>query len=125
MDDKVQIIDADDSCPLLPLVEGGSARAVVWPGVGARERSMHLIELRGGGRTIEMSHPMEAVYYVLEGAVVAVDSSDGSRQDAIAGSMVFVQPGTPYVIAAEDGPARLVGGPCPPDPALYAHLADG
>jgi quercetin dioxygenase-like cupin family protein len=123
--DKVQIVDADDSCPALPIVEeGGQARAVIWPGIGARERSMHLIELAPGGRTIPMRHPMEAVYYVISGAARATDLSDDAVQEAVVGSMIFVEPDTRYVISADGEGASLVGGPCPPDPALYAGLAD-
>lgn len=122
---QVQIIAADDSCPLLPLIDGeGTARAVIWPGVGATQRSMHLIELPPGGKTIRMQHPMEAVYYVLEGATIAADMSDSTRQEASTGAMIFVEPNTPYVISADGGPTRLVGGPCPPDETLYEGLID-
>lgn len=123
VEEKVQIIEADGTCPALPLVEGeGSAQAVIWPGVGAQLRSMHLIDLRPGARTIEQRHPMEAVYYVVEGSARAVDTSDGSSYRVSQGVMIFVEPDTPYEIHADDGVVRLVGGPCPPDPALYRQL---
>lgn len=124
MDDKVQIIQADDHCPSLPLIEGkGDARAVVWPGIGAQMRSVHVIELGPGAHTKPQRHPMEAVYYVIEGDAVALDDSDGSRQAAVAGSMIFVEPDTPYEIHADGAAVKMVGGPCPPDPTLYEHLA--
>lgn len=123
MDDKIQIVDADDQCPSLALVEGeGYARAVIWPGIGAQMRSVHLFDLGPGAKTKRQHHPMEAVYYVVEGQAVAVDPSDGSRQAARAGSMIFVEPDTPYEICADGGSVRIVGGPCPPDPTLYEHL---
>ncbi len=120
--DKVQVVDVDDSCPHLPLVEGGTARAVIWPGTGARYRSMHLFELDPGGRTVEMRHPMEAVYYVIEGDAVAKDLRTGEQHRATMGGMIFVEPETPYVIRTDGNSTRLVGGPCPPDPSLYAGL---
>lgn len=121
--DKVQVIDADSSCPALPLVEGeGEARAVIWPGVGAALRSMHVILLGPGSRTIEMQHPMEAVYYVRSGTVTACDFADDSGQEAETGSMIFVEPETAYRLSADEGSAELLGGPCPPDLALYEHL---
>lgn len=121
----VKVLDADDRCPLLPLVDGqGYARAVIWPGVGAEQRSMHLFSLEGGSKTVEMSHASEATYYVIDGAAISIDRSDGSEQHAEAGSMIFVEPLTPYVISASDSGVRFVGGPCPPDPRLYEGLAD-
>ena len=120
MYEQIQVLDAGDSCPSLPLVDGeGSARAVVWPGVGAKHRSLHLFELPVGGRTVEMKHPIEAVYYVIAGTALALDLADGAEQTATTGSMIFIEPGTPYVISADGDHARFVGGPCPPDPSLY------
>jgi quercetin dioxygenase-like cupin family protein len=120
---KVQIVDADETCPQLPLIQGGgSARAVIWPGVGASQRSMHLIELDAGARTVPMRHPMEAVYYVIEGRAEATDLGDGSSFNVGTGSMIFIEPKTQYVISADGEQVQIVGGPCPPDPSLYRHL---
>lgn len=124
MAEQIQVLDAGNSCPPLALVDGeGSARAVVWPGVGANQRSLHLFELPAGARTIEMKHPMEAVYFVIAGTATARDLGDGAEQTATTGSMIFVEPDTPYVISADGGHTRLVGGPCPPDPSLYEGYA--
>jgi quercetin dioxygenase-like cupin family protein len=122
----VRVIDADDNCPVLPLVDGeGIARAVIWPGIGASLRSMHLVELSPDAKTVPMRHPMEAVYYVIEGRAVALDLDDDSANNVGAGSMIFVEPNTEYVIAADGQAVRLVGGPCPPDFDLYRHLDVG
>ena len=124
MSDKplVQVLDADVG-PELPIVEGeGRAHAIIWPGVGATMRSMHRISLGGGAATTELRHPGEAVYYVIEGAGEAVDPSDGESHDLVLGSMIHVEPGTAYVIRAGSEGLELVGGPSPPDPALYEGL---
>jgi quercetin dioxygenase-like cupin family protein len=72
MTDAVRIIDARDvsAHPVLPIVEDeqGEARAIVWPGIGANDRSLHQIRLAPGARTVELAHPSEAVYYVVEGS---------------------------------------------------------
>jgi mannose-6-phosphate isomerase-like protein (cupin superfamily) len=65
---------------------------------------------------------MEAVYYIIEGSGSVSDPSAVTDEDLIEGSMIFVEPNTPYVIRAGIGGIELMGGPCPPDPALYAHL---
>ncbi len=122
--DHVQILDSGETCPKLPLVEGtGEARAVVWPGVGATMRSFHRISMANGARTVELTHPMEAVYYVISGTAAALDLSDGTRHALTAGSFAHVEPATPYVIKAGSGGAEIIGGPCPPDRAIYEHVA--
>jgi quercetin dioxygenase-like cupin family protein len=121
---EVLILDAGTG-PLLPIVDGaGSARAVVWPGMGARHRSLHRLTLDEGARTVELSHPAEAVYYLVAGTASALDRSSGERHELEAGAMIHVEPGTPYVLAAGDAGAELVGGPCPPDPDLYEGLGE-
>ena len=100
----------------------GNAWAVIWPGMGARCRSLHRVSLAPGGITVPLRHPGEAVYYVLAGR--------GSVEDAAAhelteGSMVHVAPRGEYRFAASDGGPGLdlIGGPCPADPALYDGAA--
>jgi mannose-6-phosphate isomerase-like protein (cupin superfamily) len=119
---EARVLDAAGG-PLLAIVEGGGiARAVVWPGIGARHRSLHRISLAVGARTVVLDHPMEAVYYVIEGSAAVVDPRDGSRQELVEGSMVHVGPATPYRFEAGTGGVELVGGPCPPDPELYRDV---
>jgi mannose-6-phosphate isomerase-like protein (cupin superfamily) len=121
--DGIQILPLDRG-PALPLVDGdGSAHAVVWPGMGAQLRSIHRIELGSGARTIEMRHPFEAVYYVIEGAGEAVDLDGDERQQLRPGSMVHVDSGTKYVLSATGEGMSVVGGPSPPDPSLYEGVA--
>ncbi len=103
---------------------GGSAHAVVWPGVGAQQRSMHLITLDPGGRTVDLSHESECVYHVSTGSGTMVDLDTDESYDATIGSMFLIEPATNYRFIAGAGGAVLLGGPCPPDPSLYAHLGD-
>jgi quercetin dioxygenase-like cupin family protein len=110
--DRVQVLGPGG--PTLELVDGeGSARALVWPGVGARLRSMHLVTLGAGARTRPQRHDDEAVYYVIAGAGTVGPNAVEE------GSMVHVAPGVPYAFEAGDGGLELVGGPSPADEALY------
>lgn len=119
----VRVLNADDACPPLPIIDGeGSARAVVWPGTGARHRSMHIVSLPAHGSTIALRHPMEAVYYVVHGSGFVVDTDDGTESPLVEGSMVHVEPGTGYRLRAADTALEVLGGPCPPDPQLYRDL---
>ena len=122
---ETRVLADDDTCPDLPIIDRhGRAWAVVWPGVGAHLRSMHRISLASDGATVRLRHPMEAVYYLISGSARVVDHDDGSDSDLTPGAMVLVDPGTPYSFQAGAGGAELVGGPCPPDPGMYAHLKE-
>jgi len=119
----VTVLDSDDRCPRLPIVRGdGKALAVVWPGVGAEMRSMCRIVLESGSSTAQLSHPMEAVYYVIEGAGTVKDPSAGSARDVIEGSMIHIEPGTLYAFTAGQKGLELIGGPCPADPELFRTI---
>jgi quercetin dioxygenase-like cupin family protein len=122
--DRLRVLTLDAACPALPLVESGAGRAValVWPGTGAAQRSMHHILLDPGAATVKLRHPGEAVYYVKSGTGQAIDPDDGSAQPLVEGSMVHIGPGTAYRFQAGEAGMELLGGPSPPDPALYAHL---
>lgn len=111
--------DNPEACPLAITEGPARAWAVAWPEVGAHLRSMHRISLEPGGSTTALSHPMEAVYYLIAGSAVVEDLELGTRNDLVQGSMFLVDPGTPYRVVASGTAAEIVGGPCPPDPSLY------
>ncbi|HEY2770801.1 MAG TPA: hypothetical protein VGI87_09545 [Solirubrobacteraceae bacterium] len=120
---EIQVVDIDQG-PELEIVEGeGSARAVIWPGMGAQLRSIHVIRLGAGARTVELSHDDEAVYHVNEGRGDAVDLATNESQPLRPGSMIHIDPGTHYRVLAGPEGMSLVGGPSPPDPALYEGVS--
>jgi quercetin dioxygenase-like cupin family protein len=80
---------------------------------------MHRIDLTAGGRTKPLCHPGEAAYVVASGATEVL-GSDGEARVAAAPTVLFVPTGTGYALASASG-ATIFGGPCPPDPALYAE----
>ncbi|MCY4622501.1 MAG: cupin domain-containing protein [bacterium] len=121
--DRVRILHDDDQAPELPIVEhGGRAWVVVWPGLGAHLRSIHHISLEPGGRTVQMEHPMESVYYAMSGSVTATDNSFDRRIELPTGAMAHIGHETRYVFEAGPDGAELIGGPCPADERLYSHL---
>ena len=121
------MIDSALPCPHLQIVEGsGIARAVLWPGNGALYRTFQVIDLEAGDKTVALKHPSDAVYYVAEGTASVVDAVTGQAQPLIEGAMVHIDAGDGYrLVNAGAGVCRIIGGPCPPDPALYAHLQSG
>jgi hypothetical protein len=116
---EVAVVDAEDGPELGIVVGEGRARAVIWPGMGARLRSMHRISLGPGSRTVELRHPTDAVYYVLDGGGEARDGDAGTGEPLVPGSMVHVDRETAYQLVAADGGMEIVGGPAPADPGLY------
>jgi quercetin dioxygenase-like cupin family protein len=122
--DTVRVIDSSVDGPELPIVVGpGSAKAVIWPGNGAKHRSMHLIRLQRGASTIDLRHPSDCVYYVLGGAGSIDNVASGETTALAEGAMLHIDAGDSYRLRAEDDAFTVLGGPCPADPSLYAHLA--
>jgi len=119
----VRVIDTASSGADLPIIEkNGQARAVLWPGNGARFRTFQIISLLEGGSTRPLRHASDCVYYVIggEGEVVDLDSGEASALDE--GTMIHIDAGDRYQLRSRAG-VKLLGGPCPPDPELYAALA--
>ena len=121
----VRVVDSAVDCPTLPLVIGaGTARAVMWPGNGALYRTFQVVELLAGDRTIDLRHPSDSAYYVAAGSGSIVDLASGDRFDLVEGAMLHIDKGDGYRFEASgQAGVKLIGGPCPADPQLYAHLA--
>lgn len=125
MSKSVEIVDAGTG-PELDLIETGSGRAwaVIWPGMGARLRSMHRISLQPGGATQMLCHQSEAVYYVISGSGSILDAEVDADFAIEEGTMIHVGPGSEYRFGAQLVKLELIGGPCPPDPSLYRGFFD-
>lgn len=110
----------------VPLVgpDAGVAEAVISPSMGARHRSINYIELHSGRATRELRHPGEAAYYTMRGSGTVRGASGPAHAIAV-GSFVHVSPATAYRFDAGDDGLALFGGPCPPDPAIYAEAGGG
>lgn len=128
----IMVIRDDEAATPVSLVPGADcAVALIWPGMGARHRSMHRISLRPGMASVILQHESDSVYYVVKGAAEVVDVDDGHSLACNAGSAVHIDAGTRYQLRAGTTPATVVGGACPADPRLYeeaapdGHPADG
>ena len=120
--DEIQVLRVDRDS--IALHGRGEVRAIVWPGMGAQHRTMHSVRLAPGETSDEWRHPGEAVYYVLTGSGWFEDRTTGARSEVRAGLIVHVESGTAYAMTARE-PLTCIGGPCPPDPALYAETSRG
>ena len=120
---RVAVHDAEEQrTPLGIIAANGRAWAVIWPGMGAKCRSLHRVTLAPGGASVPLRHSGEAVYYAMAGRG-AVNDAAGTAHPLIEGSMVHVAPFGEYRFAASELGLDLIGGPCPADPALYDGAA--
>lgn len=120
----VRVIDSTGDCPRLPIVVGeGRASAVIWPGNGAKHRSMHIISLQSGASTIPLKHPSDCVYYVLRGSGGIEDVATGETAPLSEGAMVHIDAGDNYRLKAGTEAFAVLGGPCPADPSFYTEMA--
>ncbi len=122
MSDGIEVISAASGQPV-DLVEGqGEAYVVVGPHSGAEFRTMAVVRLADGASTVTLTHPDEAVWYVVRGAGTA-RPEDGEELELDEGSMVHVEPGAAYALAAGAEGIELIGGPSPQDPDLGTDSA--
>jgi mannose-6-phosphate isomerase-like protein (cupin superfamily) len=121
----VQVLKLSSKGTELPIIDGlGTARAVIWPGMGATERCINYVELEAGSSTVWLGHATEAVYYVMSGTGTVLGDDALDEWPIFEGSIVHISDGSHYRFQAQEGGLTLFGGPCPTDPAMFDHLAD-
>jgi quercetin dioxygenase-like cupin family protein len=118
----IDVISAASGQPL-ELTEGeGEAYVVVGPHSGAEYRTFAVVKLGAGAATVTLTHPEEAVWYVVRGGGVArPEGAEGLDLDE--GSMIHVEPGAAYSLAAGAEGLEVIGGPSPQDPDLGTDTA--
>jgi quercetin dioxygenase-like cupin family protein len=96
----------------------------MWPGNDAQFRTLQIITLERGARTIRLNHGSDAVYYVMSGAGSIADLGSSEVFPLVEGAMVHIDAGDAYhFMANDDQDMKILGGPCPADEKLYADLA--
>ncbi len=119
-----RVIDSAAGCPEIPIIIGpGNARVVMWPGNDAKHRTLQVLTLERGARTICLNHGSDAVYYVMSGAGSITDLRSSAVFPLAEGAMVHIDAGDAYQFMADDEEMKVLGGPCPADEGLYAGLA--
>ena len=103
----------------------GKAYAVLWPGNGAHYRTVNIIELGVAGRTIDLSHAHECVYYIESGGGCIRDLEINQTHDLIDGSMIHIAPCDRYRLEAGSSGMKAIGGCVPVDPDLYEMIIGG
>lgn len=121
----IKVLHVDRDYVEIPLVQGSTARVVVWPGMGATKSCIHYVPYEAGQSSVPHQHPYsEDAFYIVHGEGYMVELKDDkevSRQPIVPGSVVFVEPGTVHQLIATT-PLLNVGGPCPPDLEFYKRF---
>ncbi|MEH7253596.1 ectoine synthase [Neobacillus niacini] len=118
---EVQIKRLDQDGHDFDIGEGCRAQALVWPGMGSIYRSMNYLEVSESNKTREFIHnDSEATYFIAQGTGKVIDVDSGEMFEVKKGKMILLDSGTRYVFEANGGEKLIcIGGPCPPDSALY------
>jgi len=117
----VKILNPDKDFVEIPLIKGGMAKAIIWPGMGAKHGTMHYFVMKPGEENVHHVHDeAEDMFYIVQGKGVIVDGNNGKEHPFQKGDFVYVSPGTPHA-AKSFGPEDYisVGGPTPPDLSIY------
>ena len=121
---SIKVLDPEKNFKLLPYTEGkGVAKAIIWPGMGAKLGSMHYFVMAPGARNVPHKHPeAEDMFYVVQGQGVVIDFDQGKEYPFKKGDFVFIPAGITHAVRS-DGPEDFisVGGPSPADEAMYVH----
>jgi len=120
----IKILKADKDFVEIPLVKGGTAKAIIWPGMGAKHGSMHYIVMKPGEENIMHKHKeSEDMFYIVQGSGVVVDGDTEEEHPFEKGDFVFVEPNTKHAVKSL-GPEDYisVGGPSPADIEVYRKL---
>lgn len=122
MGDGIDVISAAAGEPVALAAGEGEAFVVVGPHTGAEHRTMAVVRLPADATTVTLTHPGEAVWYVVGGGGTA-RAEDGEDLELDEGSMVHVEGGAAYALLAGPEGLEAIGGPCPPDPDLGTDKA--
>lgn len=121
----IKVFHVDRDFTSIPLVQGSSARVIVWPGMGAKTSVLHYVPYEAGQSSVPHSHPdSEDTFYIVSGEGYMVEWQDDrqmSRQPISTGSVVYVEPRTVHQLVATT-PLVNVGGPVPPDLDFYRRF---
>jgi|AntRauTorcE11898_2_1112593.scaffolds.fasta_scaffold21724_2 quercetin dioxygenase-like cupin family protein len=121
---SVKVLRPEKDFVLIPYVKEGTAKAIIWPGMGAKYGVMNYFVMKPGGENVPHKHDdSEDMFYIAQGQGVVADLDNNIEHPIEAGCFVYVEPGTMHA-AKSYGPDDYIsiGGPTPPDPEMFKEL---
>lgn len=118
----VKVLRPDKDFVLIPFIKGsGQAKAIIWPGMGAKYGSMNYFVMKPGEQNVPHLHEnAEDMFYIAQGQGVIIDYDAKQEHSFEKGCFVYVEPGTMHA-AVSHGPDDYIsiGGPSPIDYEMY------
>jgi len=117
----VKVLRPEKDFVLLPYVKGGIAKAIIWPGMGAKFGSMNYFVMEPGGENVPHSHKdAEDMFYIASGTGVIVDYDNNIEHPFEPGCFVYVEPNTMHAAINRSNENYIsIGGPSPIDYEMY------
>ncbi len=111
----VKVLDVDKDYISFPLVPGGDARAVVHPGMGAKNAGVNFVKMKPGQANVPHMHEKsEDIMYVISGEGYCEDFDTGIKHPFHKHMIVFVEPGTKHAMVATGTEEYIVVGTLAP-----------
>lgn len=90
----IKVLDINKDYVEIPIVKSGRAKAIVWPGMGAKNCAMHYVVMKPGEENIPHVHRnSEDIIFVIQGKGVVVDLSNGVELEFGPRSVIYIPPG--------------------------------
>jgi quercetin dioxygenase-like cupin family protein len=118
---SIRILDVNKDYVEIPLLKGGKkAKAIVHPGMGAKYASLNYVVMEPGDENILHVHKdSDDVIYIIQGEGVIADG-EGNESKFKKGDVIFIPAGTPHAVKARGKKPYIgIGGPQPPDQAMF------
>ncbi|CEP69178.1 RmlC-like jelly roll fold [Moorella glycerini] len=117
----IKVLHVNRDYVTIPIVDGGEAKAIVWPGMGAKNCALHYVVMKPGQENIPHVHrESEDIIFVVQGRGVVVDLDNGKEYEFEPGSVIYIPPGIRHTVKCF-GPDDyiVVGAQSPFDMDLY------
>ena len=118
---SIKVLDINRDYVEIPIVNGGQAKAIIWPGMGAKNCALHYVVMKPGQENIPHVHQeSEDIIFVIQGKGVVVDLDHGKEYPFGPGSVIYIPPGIRHTVKSY-GPEDyiVVGAQSPFDLDLY------
>lgn len=100
---------------------GGNGKAIVWPGMGAKNLAMHYVIMKPGQNNVPHAHPhSEDIIFVIQGEGIVENGDTGEEMPYKEGNVIYIPAGVPHAVKAKGSRDFIaVGAQAPFDLEFY------
>lgn len=123
---KIRRLDVNKDYKELSILDGkGVARAIIYPGMGAKYASLNYFVMKPGSKNTAHVHARsEDVIYVIQGQGIIKETETGNELRFKKGDILFIPEGVYHqVIPDGDEDYIGIGGPQPVDDSIFKDLS--